>query len=458
MGYSVSLHSYGPDSEALAGLFREELQQRGVRADPFSSATDGPVIIIFTESGPGLFELVRKTNRSGQSLVLAVAEGSTGLPEGLAWRLLRAGAVDVLKWDRDGLCCQLAIARIERWLAVKTLVESPIIRKNLIGESTAWRSLLRRVVEVACFSHDSVLLLGESGTGKELLARLIHTLDERPDKKDLVVLDCTTVVPELSGSEFFGHERGAFTGAVSARDGAFALANGGTLFLDEVGELPPSLQAQLLRVIQEGTYKRVGGNSWRQTRFRLVSATNRDLPGEVATGKFRADLYYRLATWAFRVPPLQDRREDIVPLVRHFLALICKDHPAPELDELVQRHLISRDYPGNVRDLKQLVQRISHRRLGGGPVTLGCIPEDERPQAELAPVWPDPGFVAAIRQALAMGIGLKDISQAAAETAIAEAVAGANGNLQRAATQLGVTDRALQLRRAAARPSGNGAG
>jgi len=121
-----------------------------------------------------------------------------------------------------------------------------------------------------------------------------------------VIVDCTTIVSELAGSEFFGHERGAFTGAVGQRDGAFAAAHGGTLFLDEIGELPLPLQAQLLRVVQEGTYKRVGSNAWQRSRFRLVSATNRNLVERIAQGHFRQDLYYRIGAWIFRVPPLQD--------------------------------------------------------------------------------------------------------------------------------------------------------
>src|SRR5205085_578959 len=176
-----------------------------------------------------------------------------------------------------------------------------------------------QVIEIALFSDGSVLLLGESGTGKELLARLVHTLDPRPDKGELVVLDCTTVVPELAGSEFFGHERGAFTGAAASRDGAFALADRGTLFLDEVGELPLALQAQLLRVVQERTYKRVGSNVWKQTNFRLICATHRDLRQDVAAGRFRGDFYHRIASRVCRIPALRERRDDILPLTEHFL-------------------------------------------------------------------------------------------------------------------------------------------
>jgi transcriptional regulator with GAF, ATPase, and Fis domain len=174
-------------------------------------------------------------------------------------------------------------------------VNSPLVRNNLIGQSLAWNSVLRQIIEVARFTDASVLIMGESGTGKELVARLIHTLNPHTKKRDLVVVDCTTIVPDLSGSEFFGHERGAFTGALAPRDGAFALADGGTLFLDEVGELPLGLQAQLLRVVQERTYKRVGDNTWQRTDFRLVCATNREPLQEVQQGRFRCDLYYRLS-------------------------------------------------------------------------------------------------------------------------------------------------------------------
>ena len=308
---------------------------------------------------------------------------------------------------------------------------------------------MRQIVEVARFTDASVLILGESGTGKELIARLIHTLDPRAKKRDLVVLDCTTIVPELSGSEFFGHERGAFTGAVTPRDGAFVLADGGTLFLDEVGELPLGLQAQLLRVVQEHTYKRVGDNTWQRTDFRLVCATNRDLLQEVQQGRFHCDLYYRLANWICKLPSLRERPEDILPLAQHFLTELRPDKKPPELDEPVRDYLVRRDFPGNVRDLKQLVSRISYRHVGEGPITVGDIPEDERPAEEFAQRdWRDGFFEQAIRRALTMGGGLKEISQAASDTAIRITVSDEEGNLQRAARRLGVTDRALQMRRA----------
>jgi transcriptional regulator with GAF, ATPase, and Fis domain len=326
---------------------------------------------------------------------------------------------------------------------------SSFVKKTLVGTSQAWRCLLRQIIEVARFTDASVLIMGETGTGKELLARLIHELDPRTPKRELALVDCTTIVPELSGSEFFGHERGAFTGAVSPRESAFALADGGTLFLDEVGELPPGLQAQLLRVVQEHTYKRVGGNTWQHADFRLVCATNRDLLAGVKQGEFRSDLYYRIAGWVFKTPPLRERREDILPLAQHFLAQLHPGKQPPDFDVPVRDYLLQRDYPGNVRDLRQLVWRIGHRHVGPGPITAGDIPEDERLVYGTAfKDWRSAHFESAIRHALAIGVGLKKISQAAADAAIRIAVAEEEGNLQRAAKRLDVTDRALQLRRA----------
>ena len=371
------------------------------------------------------------------------------------WQLLRAGASDVLAWSSD--IAELIKARFERWQAVDELVQSEAVQSKLVGVSQVWRSVLRQVIEVTRFTPASVLLIGESGTGKELIARLIHELDPRAAGNEFVILDCATIVPELSGSEFFGHERGAFTGAVGARDGAFATADGGTLFLDEVGELPMPLQAQLLRVVQEGTYKRVGGNVWHRTEFRLVCATNKVLPQAIERGEFRSDLFYRIAGWVFRVPSLHERRDDILPLAQHFLRLFQPDNPRHEFDLPVREFLLSRSYPGNVRDLRQLIARISSRHVGPGPITVGDIPADERPEGgPTRGCWRDGDFERSIRQAVAMGVGLKEISQAAADTAMRIAVNSENGNLQLAARQLGVTDRALQMRRAARRKHNGG--
>jgi transcriptional regulator with GAF, ATPase, and Fis domain len=256
----------------------------------------------------------------------------------------------------------------------------------------------------------------------------------------------------LSGSEFFGHDRGAYTGAVSAREGAFELADGGTLFLDEVGELPAPMQAELLRVVQEGTFKRVGSNLWRKSEFRLICATNRDLEDEQKRGTFRTDFYYRIASWKLHLPSLKDRVDDIVPLFRHFYGQHRPEGDPSRLDDAVHDLLLRREYPGNVRDLRNLAFRVSQRHVGDGPVTAGDIPEEEWPAPEEERRgWRDQAFERCIRKGIRSGATLREITAGTSETAIGIALADEGGNLHRAARRLGVTDRALQLRRAARR-------
>ncbi|HEU4387418.1 MAG TPA: sigma 54-interacting transcriptional regulator, partial [Blastocatellia bacterium] len=254
------------------------------------------------------------------------------------------------------------------------------------------------------------------------------------------------------GSEFFGHERGAFTGAVAQREGAFALADGGTLFLDEVGELPLSLQAELLRVIQEHSYKRVGSNNWRTTDFRLVCATNRDLLEQEERGEFRRDFFHRIATWTCHLPALRERPEDILPLARHFLEKLWPDRDPPELDDTVCEYLMRRRYPGNVRELSQLMTRIACHHAGDGPVTAGDIPPAERPLSAVEHGdWCDEEFERGIRRAVLMGVNLKSITEVTVETAERLAVEASGDNTTRAAQRLGISERTLQLHRAARR-------
>jgi len=430
----------------LDGLVRAGL--RIVDDAEASPRTTG--LLFFDTETPMLFSRLRELSRTGLGRVIAIAVSDAALEGDTSWRLLHHGASDLLVWSPKRQTVQEIVARATRWDEVDTIVESPVVRDNLVGTSHAWTLTARRLVEVARFSDAPVLILGETGTGKELAARLIHGLDPRQTKRSLIVVDCGTISPELSGSEFFGHVRGAFTGAVDAREGAFALADGGTLFLDEVGELPMRLQPELLRAVQERTYKRLGSNVWRETSFRLVSATNRDLLADVEHGRFRSDLYYRIASVTVRLPPLRERVEDIVPLAEHFMAQASRHGPSPSLDDAVREYLTRRPYPGNVRDLKQLVTRIMQRHVGPGPITVGDIPPDERPLTALPGDWLDDSFEHAIRRAVAQGAGMKEISHAATELAIDIAVE-VEGNLSSAARRLGVTDRALQMRRAAKR-------
>lgn len=434
----------------------QALAQRGLCPRPAGDAPSaGPGLMLVESVTEEVLGRVATFSRAGFERVLVVVWKKINRKD--TWCLLQAGASDVLVWSDVEHPEALMAACFRRWDEIDQLTKAPIVRNNIIGESRVWTAILRQVVEVAAFSEASVLITGESGTGKELIARLIHTLDRRPDKQQLVVLDCTTVVPELSGSEFFGHEKGAFTGAVAARDGAFALADRGTLFLDEIGDLPLALQAELLRAIQERTYKRVGSNTWRETNFRLVCATNRPLHQEERRGAFRHDLYYRIASWTITLPPLRQRREDILPLAYHFLRQMDPDRDPPELSKTVADYLLSRDYAGNVRELRQLVRRLAWRHAGRGLITPGAIPAEERPDGEGHPRgWQDIGFEQAIRRALSLGVGLKGISRESADAAVRIALEEAGGSVKQAANRLGVTRRALQLRRAQKANASNG--
>jgi transcriptional regulator with GAF, ATPase, and Fis domain len=408
----------------------------------------GASLLLLSQVDQTVYDTVRMLSRHGLERVFAVATSAAALNRGAVWRLLQAGAAEVLVWEHTTELAGLIAAKLRHWRMLDELVASPAVRGTLVGESPTWKRVLRQVVEVA-LTRSTVLIIGESGTGKELVAAVMHALDSRPTNGALHVVDCTTIVPELAGSELFGHERGAFTHAVTTREGAFALANGGTLFLDEVGELPLALQAQLLRVVQEHTFKRVGGNTWYQTDFRLICATNRNLTELVERGLFRADLYHRLASWTIRLPALHERRDDILLLAEHFIGRSRLSDAAPPLNDMVRDYLLTREYPGNVRELKQVTSRMIDRHVGPGPITVADIPEDERPVAAVAVIdWHSDGFERVIRTALSRGIGLKAIRRAAEDVAIEIAVASESGNLSRAARKLGVTGRALQIRRA----------
>ncbi|MFZ5737620.1 MAG: sigma 54-interacting transcriptional regulator, partial [Pseudomonadota bacterium] len=228
--------------------------------------------------------------------------------------------------------------------------------RGIIGQSEAIQTTLRQVKLVAPTAA-TVLITGESGTGKELIARAIHEASTRRDRP-LIRVNCAAIPRELFESEFFGHARGAFTGAVRDRIGRFELADGGTLFLDEVGEIPLELQSKLLRVLQEGNFERVGEERTRNVDVRLIAATNRDLKREVQRGHFREDLYFRLSVFPIESVPLRDRREDIPLLAQHFLANEAREVKAElRLSQGDVRRLMRYDWPGNVRELQNVIER-----------------------------------------------------------------------------------------------------
>ncbi|HLO00169.1 MAG TPA: sigma 54-interacting transcriptional regulator [Pyrinomonadaceae bacterium] len=231
---------------------------------------------------------------------------------------------------------------------------------DLIGESAAWRKVMQQIALVAP-SKATVLLTGESGTGKEVVAKAIHLESSRRDRP-IVKVNCAAIAPELFESEFFGHARGAFTGAHKERAGRFGLADGGTIFLDEVGEIPQSLQGKLLRVLQEGQYERLGEDRTRSVDVRVIAATNRDLSSEVEAGRFRQDLFYRLSVFPIHIASLRERLEDVPLLAKHFLRKMNwrdRANQPMQLSEENVRALQSYHYPGNVRELENIIERAS---------------------------------------------------------------------------------------------------
>jgi transcriptional regulator with GAF, ATPase, and Fis domain len=228
---------------------------------------------------------------------------------------------------------------------------------EMVGESAALKRLLRQV-ELVARTDATALILGESGTGKELVAREIHKRSQR-GSRPLIRVNCASIPKELYESEFFGHAKGAFTGAVRDRAGRFEAAHGGTLFLDEVGEIPLDLQSKFLRVLQEGQYERVGEEKTRTVDVRIIAATNRDLPRDVETGRFRQDLYYRLNVFPLNVAPLRERKEDIPLLAVHFINQTARKLklPATRLTAAHTAQLKDYDWPGNIRELQNVIER-----------------------------------------------------------------------------------------------------
>ena len=260
---------------------------------------------------------------------------------------------------------------------------------DIVGESPALRSVLK-LAETVAPTDSTVLVCGATGTGKELIARAVHDLSPRK-ARTFVKLNCAAIPTGLLESELFGHERGAFTGAIAQKVGRFELANQGTLFLDEIGEIPLELQPKLLRVLQEQEFERLGGTRTVCVNVRLVAATNRDLARMVAEGRFRGDLYYRLNVFPISLPTLQERPEDVPSLVRHFTQLFARRMgrrietiPSHTMDALVRY-----PWPGNVRELQNIIERA---------VILSPGPMLEVPLADLqalpAPIQPGPAPIA----------------------------------------------------------------
>lgn len=258
-------------------------------------------------------------------------------------------------------------------------VHSELHFEEIVGRSGALQRALREV-EVVAPTDSGVLIMGETGTGKELVARAIHNLSVRRDRP-FIKLNCAAIPSGLLESELFGHERGAFTGAIMRKAGRFEVANRGTLFLDEVGDIPLELQPKLLRVLQEHEFERLGSTHTQQVDVRVVAATHRDLKQMVQDGEFRSDLYYRLHVFPLFVPPLRERREDIPVLVRHFVDEYARrmNRRIETISSHVMEELSSYSWPGNVRELQNFVERAVILSSG----TVFCPPLSELKKAAM---------------------------------------------------------------------------
>ncbi len=353
----------------LAGLLAAEgyaVATAGSLAEAECELERAPVDAVVSDwklpDGDGSTLLARVRERHPETaFVMVTAYGTIAR----AVEAIRAGADDYLAkpFERQALLIALArtlerrrLARENRRLAEEIGERDRLV--ELVGRSAVMQKLYAGVQKLAA-THATVLLTGESGTGKELAARALHQLSPR-SARPFVAVNCAAIPENLLESEFFGVERGAFTGADRTRAGRFEAADGGTLLLDEIGELPLALQPKLLRVLQESRVTRVGGTRELAVDVRVVAATNRDLGAEVAAGRFRQDLYYRLNVVPIELPPLRSRREDVPLLAEHFAARAARRHGVrlPRLTPAVVRRLIEYAWPGNVRELANVIERL----------------------------------------------------------------------------------------------------
>jgi Nif-specific regulatory protein len=309
--------------------------------------------------------------------------------------------------------------------------EQKIKFDNIIGDSPAMKAVLSQLEKVID-TRATVCIEGETGTGKELIASAIHHQSSRRDKM-FVAQNCAALPENLLESELFGHKRGAFTSADSDKKGLFEIADGGTLFLDEMGEMPMSLQAKLLRVLQEGTIRPVGATSEKQVDVRIICATNRDLAAEVEKGRFRQDLYYRLMVFPIRLPPLRDRREDISQLAAHFLKRYAEEYRIenPGFTQDALDALASYNWPGNIRELENEIQRIVIQAESGHWIEVTDLsPRLRKIEGTVTRIAPKQGT-------------LKEMMEQVERWLIAEALRDHGGNKTKTAATLGITREGL---------------
>jgi nitrogen regulation protein NR(I) len=412
-----------------------------------------PVHVVVTDlvmPRVGGLELLRRVSAEYPDVpvILITAHGSVDS----AVAALKAGAFDYITkpFEQDELKKVIAKAArahdLERQNVHPGTGEGD--RPPLVGQSHAMRAIYDMVARVA-ESPSTVLITGESGTGKELIAHALHRGSSRREKP-LIKVNCAAIPKDLVESELFGYERGAFTGAVGSKPGRFELADGGTLFLDEIGEIPVEIQVKLLRALQESEFERVGGIKTLRVDVRLIAATNRDLKQLIAEGRFREDLFYRLAVVPIALPPLRDRKEDIPLLVDHFIEKYDRrlGKRVVGIEPEALQILMAYSWPGNIRELENLMER-SVLFADGPLIEAVSLPDSLRergvgPPVPIAAVGPLGAIVAP------SGASMKEIvrhAQAELEKElITRALAETGGNVTRAAKRLQISRKSLQVK------------
>jgi DNA-binding NtrC family response regulator len=350
--------------ESVGSLIRSA----GLRVETLASAqeflarprSEVPSCLVLDVKLPGLsgLDLQQELAKADLQIPIIFLTGHGDIP--MSVRAMKSGAFEFFTKPFDD---EALLDAIRQAIVVRDQVPSKGKKaaknapETIVGTSAGLKTVLNRVASVAP-TESTVLILGETGTGKELVAHAIHSRSQR-SSRPLISVNCAAIQPSLIASELFGHEKGAFTGALQQRRGRFELAEGGTIFLDEVGDLPAETQIALLRVLQEREFERVGGNQPIRVDVRVIAATNRDLQAAIAAGTFRSDLFYRLNVFPIEVPPLRERREDIAPLVEHFVRLhACRaGKKVRAVDEKTLEMLRSYTWPGNIRELQNVIER-----------------------------------------------------------------------------------------------------
>lgn len=370
------------DNDELRSIVREALESRYSVTEAASAEEAFPLIershfdLVITDlklpeqDGISVLEAVKKNSPSCE-VVVVTAYGSVeraveAIKKGAADFITKPFTLDYIRMTAEKIMSSKILKEENAYL-------KGLKRGRIIGKSQAVKEMLSLCAKVAQ-SEATILITGESGTGKELIAEEIHYLSPRKEKP-IIKVNCGALAPGVLESELFGHEKGAFTDALAVRKGRFELADGGTIFLDEIGDMPQALQVKLLRVLQERSFERVGGEKTLKTDVRVIAATNKDLKKMVKEGAFREDLYYRLNVVEIHAAPLRERKTDIPELSEYFLKKYSEygGHGVKKVSKEAMEKLSSYDYPGNIRELENIIQRILVT-AGGGEVMADDIP------------------------------------------------------------------------------------